>query len=292
MESIQGIKFFSTEDACIKHYEKESFCSKVYYVAMTALNEIKYLFEKVWNALTCAKDSMEIYSEMKPAGRAKNKLIVCLHGLNNRPGHFTHMAYELNQSDMSQTALFIPKIKEKGHAQLDEMVDPIVEEIEHWARFGPSMGCDKELVLVGISNGGRIAKAIEAKLALEKKFYAVNKLRFVSIVGATKGSSMASLANRLGLSCLMKPAISKEMPFECERMKKLDQEHRDGVALTSDIDRKYVFFASPYDLMVPDRKSTLPSLNGIDARYALLPGHGHESIVKAVSRCAASMIAS
>ena len=68
--------------------------------------------------------------------------------------------------------IYIPYILEKGNGKLDDMVRPIFKEICKWAESGG----DKELILVGISNGGRIAKAIDAKL--EMLYSLKNSLRF------------------------------------------------------------------------------------------------------------------
>ena len=54
------------------------------------------------------------------------------------------------------------------------MVKPIFEEIEKWAKTSD----EKELVLVGISNGGRIARAIEAEIAKSESSANIKKLRF------------------------------------------------------------------------------------------------------------------
>lgn len=67
----------------------------------------------------------------------------------------------MQKKDLSETGIYIPRDLQKGNATLDEMVKPLFEEIEKWAKI-PS---EKELVLLGISNGGRIARAIEAKVA-------------------------------------------------------------------------------------------------------------------------------
>lgn len=66
----------------------------------------------------------------------------------------------MQKKDLSETDIFIPRVLQKGNAKLDEMVKPIVEEIVKWAKTGK-----KELVLVGISNGERISRAIEAELS-------------------------------------------------------------------------------------------------------------------------------
>ena len=94
---------------------------------------------------------------------SKKRLVVCIHGLNNNPTQFKKIVDEMQKKELSETDIFIPRVLQKGNAKLDEMVKPIFEEIAKWAKTSD----EKELVLVGISNGGRIARAIEAEIAVE-----------------------------------------------------------------------------------------------------------------------------
>jgi len=166
------------------------------------------------------------------------------------------------------------------------MARPIFEEIMKWG----STDGEKELTLVGISNGGRIARAIETEIAKSGHRSNIRKLRFVSIVGACKGSALANLANKVGLSRLLSKNISEEMPTNSLRNNKLNQEWKEGLADGSS--REYTFIASPHDWQVTNYSSTLMDVCGQKARYAIVPGHGHCSIVDAVAKTVVEIICS
>lgn len=95
-------------------------------------------------------------------------------------------------------------------------------------------------MLVGISNGGRVARAIDAELG-KSNHLNIKKIHFVSVVGACKGSSLADLAHTCGLSWLR-----AEMHTYSTRNTKLNYDW--AKAIVSDRPtRKYTFIASPHD---------------------------------------------
>ena len=147
---------------------------------------------------------------------------------------------------------------------------------------------ETSLQTVGISIGGRIARAIEVQLAKSECSANIKKLRFVSIVGACKGSSLVNLANKVGLSRLMSKNISEEMPTKSPRNQRLDEEW--AKASSNRPSREYTFIASPHDWQVPNYDSSLMSVDKQNARYAIVPGHGHNSIVNAVATAVAEVI--
>ncbi len=280
---IRTIHFFDQRQSCIDHYRNIHWSKK----ALSLIISFGTLFTYSLNRVSLKVRRAE--RKMKPltsnAGSlSKKKLVVCLHGLNNNPTQFKKIVRELQKKDLSETDIHIPHILKKGNATLDEMANKIYLTIKTWAET--QQEC--ELVLVGISNGGRIAKAIEAKLSLAKHDN-IKKLRFVSIVGACKGSSLVDLANRYRLSWLMSKNIAKEMPAKSERNRQLQEEWAQG--LHDGPAREYIFIASPHDWQVIDYESSLMEVNGKKARYAIIPGHGHNSIVNAVSKTVADIIA-
>lgn len=192
----------------------------------------------------------------------------------------------MRKKDLSATDLYIPYVLQKGNASLDEMVKPILKEIATWAR---TRG-EKELVLVGISNGGRIARAIDAVFAKSGNMATIKKLRFVSVVGACNGAYSANIVNRLGLSWILSKNISEEMPIDSARNQRLNKEWRDG--LSHGPKRDYTFIASPHDWIVPNYDSTLMEVGNNNARYALVSGHGHITIVGAVAKTVAELVLS
>ena len=86
----------------------------------------------------------------------------------------------------------------------------------------------------------------------------------------------------------MSQNISEEMPKDSERIQRLNQDWKDG--LSKGPRREYTFIASPHDWQVTNYDSTLMEIEGHYARYAIIPGHGHNSIVNAVAKPVAEFV--
>jgi len=282
IRDVQDIQFFNNPSSCISHFEKTFWTKK----AVSLIESFGSLFMYALNKMHLVGHRVEL--QMNPwihaKGFSKKKLIVCIHGLNNNPSQFKYILDEVQKKGFSETDLFIPHVLQGGNAKLDEMVKPIFKEIANWAKT-PG---EKELVLVGISNGGRIARAIEVELAKPENHGNIKRLRFVSIVGACRGSSLVNLANKVGLSFLMSKNIAEEMPVGSLRNQKLDREWMQGLAHGPI--REYTFFASPHDWQVTNYDSSLMEIPNQNARYAIIDGHGHNSIVHAVSKTVAEIV--
>ncbi|HEV3251910.1 MAG TPA: hypothetical protein VGZ71_13205 [Puia sp.] len=280
-QPISGVKFFDSAPACISHFEKTHWTKKALRIIQsygTLLLYAFYLISLVLRGVDALMDPLT-----KANGLSKKRLVVCVHGLNSYPFQFKKIVDEMKKKDLSETEIFIPRVLQKGNAKLDEMVKPIFDEIAKWAKISG----EKELVLVGISNGGRISRAIEVEI-VKSEMTNIKKLHFVSIGGACKGSSLANLANKVGLSWLMSKNISEEMPTDSERNQRLNREWIEG--LSKGPTRKYTFIASPHDWQVTNYDSSLMDTPGQCARYAIVPGHGHNSIVNAVAKSVAEII--
>lgn len=278
---INGINFFNTPTACISHFDQKNWRAKtvsfVHHLGASLLLIIHKIYE-IFHPINLN------YEELGPNAKGKNRLIVCVHGHRSNPGEFAKINAELQTRDLSNTALLIPRVLDKGRAKIDDMVQLIFDQITAWG----AQGKDKELVLVGISNGGRIIRALDAKLSTSPQTTAISRLHFISIVGACRGSDQANRINRLGLSCLLSPAISEEMPTGSKRNIRLDREWRRGLN-TSRFGRQYTFIASPHDIPVPNYTSTLMQVPNQKARYAIIPGHGHCTIADAVAPAIATL---
>jgi hypothetical protein len=282
ISEIHGIKFFDNAPSCISHFEKTHWTKKALSIIQSFGTLFVYAIYKI--SLVSRRVDAQMDQLTKPNDLHKKRLVVCVHGLNNNPSQFEKIVNEMKKKDLSETEIFIPRVLQKGNAKLDKIVKPIFDEIAKWAETSG----EKELVLVGISNGGRISRALETEIAKSESTANIKKLRFVSIVGACKGSSLANLANRVGLSRLMSKNISEEMPTDSERIQRLNQEWMDG--LSKGPTREYTFIASPHDWQVTNYDSSLMDTNGQNAHYAIVPGHGHNSIVNAVAESVAEII--
>jgi len=284
-----GVKFFESADSCILHFENTPWVQKALSIILSFGTLLAHAFYKISLSLRGVDAQMESLTKINEP--TKTRLVVCIHGLNSNPSQFEKIINELPK-DFAETEIFIPRVLQKGNAKLDEMVTPIFDEIAKWANT-PG---EKELVLVGISNGGRISQAIEAEMAITESWGNITKFRFISIVGACRGSSLVNLAKKVGLSTwVMSKNISEEMATDSERIKRLNLEWVNG--LSKGPAREYIFIASPHDWQVTNYDSTLmaidSSLMGADrhsARYAIVHGHGHNSIVTAVAKSVAQII--
>lgn len=290
--TLQDVTFFSSASSCISHFEKAHWTKKTLSLIQSFGTLFSFSLYKVSQLLNRVEAQMAPYAEVPLDGFSKPKLVVCIHGLNSNPAQFKKIIDELKNHEISEMDIFVPYVLQKGKAKLDELVKPIFEEITKWAN---TQG-EKELVLVGISNGGRVSRAIEAEIAKSDKAENIKKLKFISIVGACKGSSLANLAHRLHLSWLMHKNISKEMPTDSKRNARLHKDWLDGLSKTSERKYEYTHIAAPHDWQVPNYDSTLPSYESTLmqkplARYAILPGHGHVSIVNATAKAVAHIVA-
>lgn len=281
---LETIQFFNHSSDCISHFTKTPWHGKAIYFLHSCLRHLFFLFSRAVLIAKNAESQMKIFSKIDEQS-TKNRLAVCIHGLNGNTYEFKKI-YESMSGRLDHTDVYMPRVKEKGNAKLDELSAPILEEIVKWGQ-GPG---ERELVLIGVSNGARISRAVEASLSKSKNLGNIKKLKVISIVGANKGSSTANLAHRLGLSWLLSKNIAEEMPVNSKRCKQLTSDWEEGIKDSPELIRDYTFIASPHDWMVPGYKSTLPSVLNQNARYAILPGYGHNSIVDAASKTVADII--
>lgn len=284
MSMIQGIPFFDNPSSCIAHFTEAPWTEKVQSCVTSYTTLARFAKQKIATILQSSEP--EISDHRAGQGFAKKRLIVCIHGLNSNPSQFNTIIDQLQKKNLSETDIYIPAVLERGNARLDDMAKPIFDEIAKWAKL---MGA-KELVLVGISNGARIARAVEVALLQSENRGNIQKMRVISIVGASRGSTLANLANSLSLCWVMSEPISREMPTDSERSVKLHQDWTAALNHAPELKRDYTFFASPHDWQVPNFNATLSEVAHHKARYALVRGHGHNSIVDAVASAVAEII--
>ncbi|MCX6990996.1 MAG: hypothetical protein NTX49_08055 [Chlamydiae bacterium] len=284
ISEIQGVKFFEDARSCISLSEKTHWTEKALSFIQSFGVFFAVVLRKVILFFQGVDPQIDSLTNTNTCPLEKKRLVVCIHGLHSNPSSFQSIVNEMKRLDLTETDIFIPHVLQKGNAKLDDMVRPILAEIAKWAKTSQ----EKELVLIGVSNGGRIARAIEAEIAKSESFPSIKKLRFVSIVGACRGSSLAGLVNKVGLSWLISKNISEEMPLDSPRNRRLDQDWMEG--LSKGPAREYTFFASPHDSHVPDYASSLMDVQGNLARYAIVPGYGHIGIQDGVAKPVAEIV--
>jgi len=275
--SIHGVQFFTHRSACISHFSSSHWSKRAVSFIQSCGTLLLYAMYKIGLLIGRNEDEVRTTKSFE-----KRKLVVCIHGLHDNPGQFNKIVSEIQKKNPIETDIFVPAVHQKGRCKLDEAAAPICREIQKWAAKPGA----KELVLVGISNGARIARAIEAHLTKNHVSGNITTLRTVSIVGAWNGSSLAGKVPRFFLP----QDIAEEMPTNSQRTTQLNREWKEGQQASAHIKRHYTFIASPHDWQVPNFSSTLPDIENQPAQFALVPGHGHLSIVNAVAGCVAEVV--
>jgi hypothetical protein len=282
--TIEGVQFLPTKDLCLENAKKHSWV--ISYLKSWG-NLFVYYVNKARIAFSGAQKEVAPYATLDQASHSKKRLVVCLHGLNNDPRQFVKLLRKIKGIDPANTAIFMPPLPKKGNEELDIMTAPLIEAINAWAQTGE----DKEIVFVGTSNGSRVIKDLEAELS-STTYHNVHNVKVISIVGAWNGSALVNLARKLHLTWLMKKPIAEEMPVDSAHCQKSEAEWYKAHVVFSKCKREYFFLATRpgHDDLVPNYSSTLPDVGSDKAHYAVVSGHGHNSIVPAVTNAIAQII--
>lgn len=286
LTQIQGVTFFNDRNTCIANYNKTSGITYAAQIIKNLGNTFIYAGSLIWQHYT-EKSVVTDFTTVPAGGFSKQKLAIFLHGRSSHPGQFDGIVKELLGKPSSDMHIYVPNILKKGKAKLDDMVAPILVEIERWVKNNHDKPL--ELNVIGISNGGRIARALDAKLGNIKN---ITKFRLVSIAGACKGSMMANIANTIGLGSVVGEDIRVEMPVNSARNKKLDADWKASIEASPERQRHYVCLAAGLDFHVPNFSSTLLEVPNSKAtvQYGILTDHGHNSIVSASAKAVASIV--
>ena len=205
---------------------------------------------------------------------AARRLVVLIHGRNSDPTQLALIVNNLLRYETKTTVIYAPTVLQMGNCRLHDAARPIFDEIKRWH--------GKELVLVGISNGARIARQLE--IWAEAESMPVDMVRVVSIVGANRGTPMAK-----AMRWFLPKDIGAEMVSHCDCVKKLTEDWSWTRTHRNNISRDYWFFAAAHDWIVPDFESTLPPVDhaGADtvtARYSIVEGQSHITMPYFIAR--------
>jgi hypothetical protein len=286
------LKFFPSKKALKNFYKQRNFIFRILDFFFYLLRSNKFYFNLLCNLLIKKNNEIKSfgtldYNKLQP----KKKLVVALHGLNNTPLYFHDFFYEFKSYDqINEYDLLIPLILNKGNADLKQITSKILVEINKWAINLENSKEEKELVLVGFSNGARIAKSIETEIGLNNHLMNISKIKFISIAGAVNGSYLVNLIKRFGLNFFINPLVSEELSINCKKIKELDERWKNSFRNSSNIKRKYFFIAASFDYIVPNESSTLPDINHDNTHYALLLKDGHLSALSGSAKATAKLI--
>ncbi len=286
----RDVELFNDRAACIQNFIDTPPVQKTKDFVQSFFNLLTY---KTASLRAFPDAEIESLTQLSKEDLSKKRLIVCIHGLCGAPHEFKVALDALKSKDLPDTAIYIPYVPNKGKDRLDEMADEIFKSIGAWAS---AEGDRKELVLIGVSNGARISRAIETKLTEENRGK-IEALRVVSVVGARRGSSLVNLACRFGfawaVSWVIYKPIVEEMPMDSERNRQLDENWNRWIKTgAKDLKCDFTFLASAFDAHVPDHASSLPLMpENIKARYGIISDHGHFTAIDGAASTIADLLA-
>lgn len=260
---------FSQKDL-IAQYDKRRLPRRIADLALSFFRQFRYLVSMAYYSLT-----FKASSDAKPTWNESSQgLVVMLHGLNNHPVHWYKQIQLIKKEPEINT--YTPVIKKRGACSLTEAVEPILETILDYTRKHPG----KPICLLGVSNGARLTTWIETELRKRARFTPV---KVSNISGAHFGSSLLSLGNRLRISPFIVPkAVREELSYGSDQAKKLIADAQKPLPWFHG-PRKYEYYATTEDCVVPDLNSTLPKIEK-KAEFYVLHGQSHDSIVGAVAK--------
>jgi len=224
----------------------------------------------------------------------KDGLVVFFHGLNGKPSvwnnHLDLFKKLAEKNEETSLAFYTPIVPNKGHCTLTDVgIDTIVENIERWISLHPN----KPVVLLGQSNGSRVALEIETRLRERAPRTPVS----LSLTGPVLyGTSLINkITEKLSIDRLSKfsfglltPVSIKELRQGSDSSKKLLQNARKNLP-EGCAERRYRMYAPVMDSHIWEKGSALPILNANNEilkneKHYLVPRYGHNSIVNAFTQ--------
>ncbi len=202
-------------------------------------------------------------------------LFVFLHGFNGHPSTWmSHLGYL--QSRAPRTDVLVPHIPKAGDCPLECAAQPLLKPILDYIQKNPT----KPLCLVGFSNGSRIATWLEVKL---RTLAPGIPIRVSTIAGVHLGTPLIGLLEKAGLAkWFCSNIVREELRHLSHKTMELWAKVREPLPLGTR--RFYDFWASSEDTFVgADLSSALPLSGSSNARFHLVHGYGHTSLVPAVA---------
>lgn len=254
----------------------------------TILHELTYTIKAAYRNFIPFNRYITLDPQIK-----KDGLVVFFYGLNGKTSLWSDHLYQFKKEEEKNKgfslAYYTPLLPNNGHCTLnDKGIDQIVEKIENWIVFHPH----KPVVLLGQSNGSRIALEIETRLRERASENPV----FLSLTGPVLyGTSLINIITKIVSPYflskitfgLLTPLCVEELKLGSESSKTLLTKARrhlpQGCA-----ERRYRLYAPALDSHVWEKGSALPILNAHqetlkNEKHYLVLGYGHDSIVNALT---------
>lgn len=270
MASIIGLRS-QPKTLQLPYRESRPFFLKTIHLAESLFRQVSYSLNVLYYRFTMTTQHCGQKIEWVPDSRG---LIVLLHGLRNNPAAwYAQRSLLCNERKID---VFFPVVPKRGICSLDEAAQPVFSTLLDYVRKHPR----KPVCLLGVSNGSRIATCLETRL---RECSVSTPVMVSTIAGVHLGTSRMDLLEKYSLTRHLYPEVVRQELKYCSP-KAIDLLNQLRKRLSSYCaQRKYMFYASTEDLVVPDLDSSLPHI-GKGERCYVVHGHSHDSIVSAVAR--------
>lgn len=202
----------------------------------------KALSQILWQRATQTRDPAAVQSP------ERSTLAVVLHGLNGSPADMRTYTDHLED----WCAVYCPAISYGGNMSCKATAATVWPVIEKHLEKHP----DALVVLVGLSNGGRLAAQLDIWLRMHSPH---TPAVVYTIVCPFKGTFMINLLGRAGeYTGVYSHRVFEEMRYDSKVAQELVQALR--APLPPNCRRKYILVAAKRDLIVVPYCSALPSL--------------------------------
>jgi hypothetical protein len=215
-----------------------------------------------------------------PHCKDSDGLCLFLHGLKASAKQWEAYTRQFS-THFPNTHYIAGSVFERGNCFLEEAGDPFIELIEDYLQKFPG----KSIILIGTSNGSRIASYIEVNLKPE--LLKNSQLKVFSIAGVHGGTVLIDLAHRMGCAGMLglHPAITSDFSCNSERTLSLVSQWRERQKIWQ-VQRTEVshhFFITTEDELVRPLSSSFPRLKLTPLEnYHVVHGESHETIVDGV----------
>lgn len=196
-------------------------------------------------------------------------LVVLLHGLH---GHVIIMErlqtmFTKKGFDVCAPRMFAHQLGlEQCGSQVMMLISPYLK------KFGEST----PVAFIGLSNGGRVACALEVKM---REAHPTTPVMISSIAGVIGGTMLVNRADSLLRLIRLSSKVRKELMFNSSVSQRLISDMIQP--LGPDMRRKFVFYATPQDQLVFPMSSSLPPIDKGE-EHIIVQGCGHLSIMDLV----------
>lgn len=207
-------------------------------------------------------------------------LCLLLHGMNASRKQWETYSRQFPKN-FPQAHLVIGNVYRAGNCSLEAAGNPFIEVVENYLAKFPG----KPIVLIGTSNGARLASYIETQI--KPQLLQNCKLTVFSIAGVHGGTTLMDLTHKICCAKVLRhhPEIKKELSFHSEKSIKLitSLQERQKVWALQDTKASHYFFATTEDEKVRPLGSSLPYLESTPFQnYRIVVGESHETIVDSV----------